>query len=115
MLAIHQHRLAPPYIIIRNPYSFTFLSPAAGTSKQTGVDCVNHRRGRDPLSAKEPSIEALDRLFSAADLVELDVDLALAVGVKRNVNNMAILFLTFSLDVVFEFFDPGITGFPANV
>jgi hypothetical protein len=93
-------------------YLREFLSrPAAGSPEQAGIHRVDDRRSRNAPASEESAVESLDRFFAAADLVELDVYLALTVGVKRNVNNMAILFLTFRLNIILQFFDPSITGF----
>jgi hypothetical protein len=79
---------------------------ATRSSKQTGVHGVHNRRRRYPSATKESAVESLNGLLAAADFVELDIYFALAVGVKGNVNDMAILLLTFCLDIILELLDP---------
>ena len=66
----------------------------------------------DLPTPKEPAVETLDGILSTLDLVELEVDVALGVGIKGNVDDFAVFLGAFCTDVVFEFFDPGVTAFP---
>lgn len=49
--------------------------------EKTGVDRVNNWGSSDHPAAKVPAVEALDGVLAARDLVELEVDVALGVGV----------------------------------
>jgi hypothetical protein len=85
--------------------------PLAG--ENTAVDCVHNRCSADHASAKVPSIQALDGILSALNLVELEVDVALRVGIQSNVYDVAVLLFGFLSNVIFEFLDPLFTFLPA--
>ena len=60
----------------------------------------------------------MESLLAAGDGVKLDEDVALAVGVDSNVNDLAVLLVALSLDFDLEVFDPVVTPvalFPENV
>lgn len=78
-------------------------------SVQTAVDGVDDWLGADLAAAEEPAVEALDRIFAALDTVELEIDVALGIWIYSNVNDVTVFVFAFSLDVIFEFFDPRIT------
>lgn len=79
---------------------------------QTAVDGINDWLCADLATAEEPSVKALDRVFAALDPVELEIDVALGIRIYSNVNDVTVLVFAFSLDVIFEFFDPSITFLP---
>ncbi len=86
-------------------------SQGLGSREQTAVDGVNDGLRANLPTAKIPAVEALDGIFAARYALEFQVDVALGVGVERNVHHVAVLFLAFGAHVVFEFFDPGFTFF----
>lgn len=49
--------------------------------EQTAVNCVDDRLSGDLSTAKESTVEALDGILAALDSVELEVDVALRVGI----------------------------------
>jgi len=51
----------------------------------------------------------LESLLTAGDGVELDEDVALAVGIDSNVNDLAVLLVTLGLDLVLELLVPVVT------
>jgi hypothetical protein len=55
------------------------------------------------------TIETLQGLLATGDGVELDEDVALAVGVDGDVNDLAILLVALSPDLLLEILDPGVT------
>jgi hypothetical protein len=60
----------------------------------------------------------LESLLTTGDRVELDEDIALAVGVDRNVNDLAVLLVALGPDLTLELLDPVVTNvalFPSNV
>lgn len=64
------------------------------------------------------TVETLESLLTAGDGVELDEDVALAVGVDSNVNDLAVLLVTLGLDLVLELLVPVVTVvalLPGNV
>jgi hypothetical protein len=64
------------------------------------------------------TVETLESLLATGDRVELDEDVALAVGVNSNVNDLAVLLIALSLDFELELLDPVVTPvalFPSNV
>lgn len=64
------------------------------------------------------TVETLESLLTTGDGVELDEDVALAVGVDSNVNNLAVLLVTLGLDLVLELLVPVVTVvalLPGNV
>ena len=64
------------------------------------------------------TVETLESLLTAGDGVELDEDVAVAVGIDSNVNDLAVLLVTLGLDLVLELLVPVVTVvtlFPGNV
>jgi hypothetical protein len=60
----------------------------------------------------------LESLLTTGDRVELDEDIALAVGVDRNVNDLAVLLVALGPDLTLKLLDPVVTNvalFPSNV
>jgi hypothetical protein len=60
----------------------------------------------------------LESLLTTGDRVELDEDIALAVGVDRNVNDLAVLLVALGPNLTLELLDPVVTNvalFPSNV
>lgn len=52
-----------------------------GARKQTAVDRIHNRRSADHSSAEVPAIQTFDGILAALDLVELQVDVALRIGI----------------------------------
>lgn len=77
-----------------------------GTREDTAVDGVHDRLGGDRAAAEETTVETLDGVFAALDLVEFQVDVAFRVRIYGDVNNMAIFVIALLADVLLEFFDP---------
>lgn len=64
------------------------------------------------------TVETLESFLTTGDGVELDEDVALAVGVDSNVNDLAVLLVTLGLDLVLELLVPVVTVvalLPGNV
>ena len=64
------------------------------------------------------TVETLESLLTTGDGVELDEDVAVAVGIDSNVNDLAVLLVTLGLDLVLELLVPVVTVvtlFPGNV
>jgi hypothetical protein len=60
----------------------------------------------------------LESLLTTGDRVELDEDITLAVGVDRNVNDLAVLLVALGPDLTLKLLDPVVTNvalFPSNV
>ena len=53
-----------------------------GAREQTAVDCIHNRCGADHASTKVSAVESLDGVLAPLNLVELEVDVALRVGVE---------------------------------
>ena len=49
--------------------------------EQTAVDRVNDWRGVYHPAAKVSSVQALDRILPALNLIELEIDIALRIGI----------------------------------
>lgn len=78
------------------------------TRKEAAIHCVNNRLSTNLPTAKEPPVQAFDGVLATLDSVELEIDVTLAIGFERNVNDVAVLFLAFGLDIFFSLFDPGV-------
>lgn len=91
----------------------TLESLGVGPEK-TGVDRVNNWGSSDHPAAKVPAVQTLDRILATRDLVELEVDIALGVGVDRDVDHVAVLGLGLFTHVVLELLDPAFTLFPVD-
>lgn len=57
------------------------VSDRLGAREQTAVDGVHNRCGAYHPSAEVAAVEALDSVLATLDLVELEVDVALGVGI----------------------------------
>lgn len=84
-----------------------WLLDSLSTGEETAVDSVNDWLRRNPLAAKETTIQALNGVLAALNAVKLQVNVALRVWIYRNVNNMAIFFFALLANVVLQFLDPG--------
>ena len=90
----------------------THPSNGLGAAEQRAIDSINDRLRADLPTTEEASIEALDGVLPSLHAVELEVDVALGVGVKSNVDHMPILLLTLGTYVVLELLDPGFSLLP---
>jgi hypothetical protein len=90
---------------------FEGRSECLSPREQTAVHSVNDGLRTDLPTAKVSSVQSLDGVLASADPVELEVDVALSVGVEGDVHDMAVFFFAFGADIVFEFFDPDLTFF----
>jgi hypothetical protein len=54
------------------------------------------------------TVETLESLLAAGDGIKLDEDVALAVGVDGDVDDLAVLFAALALDLYFELLDPAV-------
>lgn len=75
----------------------------SGAREDAAVNGIHDGGCVDHAASEVASVEALDGVLAALDLVELEVDLAGGVSVDGNVHNAAILVLALGLDVFFEF------------
>lgn len=67
------------------------------------VDCIDHVLSGDHASAEPPAVETSNSVLAALDTVKFDVDFAIVVvECKADVNDLAILLVTFALDVFLE-------------
>jgi len=83
-----------------------------GAREQTAVDCIHNRRGADHATSKVPAVQALDGVLATLNLVEFEKDVAIRVGVQRNMDYVAIFLFGFLSNVILEFFDPAFTFLP---
>ena len=74
--------------------------------EQAAVDGVDDGLGADLAATEETAVEALDGVLTALHRRELEVDVALRVGVERDVHHVPVLALALILDVFLEFLDP---------
>lgn len=86
----------------------------SGARKQTAVDSIHNRRRADLSPAEETAVQALDGVLSALNLVKLQVDIALGVGVDGNVNDVAVFVLCFLTNVIFKFLNPVFALLPVD-
>lgn len=77
------------------------------------VDGINDEGRRDLPSAEETAVETFDSIFATFDLVKLDVNIALAVGINGDVIDFAIFSIAFSFDIFFQLLCP-ILAFLSN-
>jgi hypothetical protein len=54
------------------------------------------------------AVETLESLLAAGDGIELDEDVALAIGVDGDVDDLAVLLAALALDLYFELLDPSV-------
>ena len=83
---------------------------AIGPPKQTRIYRIHNGAGWNPPPTEEPPIETLDGLFASLYLFKLYVDLSLAVGIQGDMNDMAVFALAFCFNVIFQIFNPSISG-----
>lgn len=83
-----------------------------GAREQTAVDRVHNRSSSDHPSVKVAAVESLDGVLSARNLVELEVDVALGVGVEGDVHDAAVLLRSFLPDFVLELLGPVLAHLP---
>lgn len=89
------------------------LVASHGLGEETAIDGLDDRLSSDGATAEESAVETLDGILAARDRFELDVDVALGVGVYCNVNNLAILLLALVANVVLELSGPVVATLPA--
>jgi hypothetical protein len=82
------------------------VSDGPGAREQTAVDGVHNRSSCDHPSIKITAVQALDGVLSALDLVELEVDVARRIGVKSDVDDVAVLLLGLLSNLFFELLGP---------
>jgi hypothetical protein len=80
-------------------------------AKQRTIHGINNRLRANLPTAKETAIEPLDCVLASLDAVELEVDVPLGVGVKGDVDDVAVFFFAFGADVGFELVDPAVAFF----
>lgn len=90
-------------------------SDRSGAREQTAVDGIYNRRRVDHPSAKISAVETLNGVLAALDLVELEINVALGVGIHRDVDDVTVLGLGLLPDVVLEFLYPVLTLLPEVV
>ena len=67
------------------------------------IDGINDVLSRDHAPAEPTAVETSNGVFAALDTVKLDVDLAIVVVERKaDVDDLAILLVTFVLDVILE-------------
>ena len=84
-----------------------------GAREQTAVDRVHNRSSSDHPSVKVAAVESLDGVLSARHLVELEVNVALGVGVEGDVHDVAVLLGSFLPDFILELLGPVLAHLPA--
>ena len=82
------------------------LELACSSAPKRVVDFVNNVRGADGTVVEVATVETLESLLATGDRVELNEDVALAVGVDSNVDDLAVLLVTLGLDLNLEILDP---------
>ena len=92
----------------------TSVSDSLGPRKETAVDSIHHGSGTDLSAAKEAPVETFDGVFPSLDPIELEIDLALGVGIQGNVDDVSVLLLTLGSDVVLQLLDPGLALLPGE-
>ena len=79
---------------------------AGGSAPERVVDLVHDIGGADHAVVEVAAVETLESLLTARDRVELDVDVALGVGIDSNVYDLSVLLVALALDFCLEVFDP---------
>lgn len=82
------------------------------TREQTAVDSVHNRRGANHASTKVTTIQTLDSILTALDLVKLQIYVALRIRVEGDMDNMTIFFSGFLSNVILQFLNPAFTFLP---
>jgi hypothetical protein len=82
--------------------------------EQTAVDRVNNWLGTDLPSTKESSVEAFNGILASLYAIKLQVNVTLGVWIEGNVDDVSVLLLTFSFDIIFKLLGPGIPFFSAQ-
>lgn len=52
-----------------------------GSREETAIHCIDDGLGADLSTAKESAVEAFDGILASLDAVELEIDIALRVGI----------------------------------
>lgn len=87
----------------------------ASAGEETAVDCIDNGSCCNHPAAKVSAVETQDGILASLNLVELQVDITLGVGVERDVDDVSILLFSFLTDVIFQFFSPVLAFFPVTV
>ena len=74
--------------------------------EEGAVNRVNNRLSADLPTTKESSIQPLYGILAPLNTIKFEVDVALRVGVKCDMNHVTILFFALGANIVFELFDP---------
>ena len=90
-------------------------SECFGTGEETAVDGVNNWLSTDLPTTKEPSIETLECVLSALNLLEFDVDIAFGIRIERDMDDMTVFVLALGANVIFELLYPAVTLFSADL
>jgi hypothetical protein len=103
---------APPERTSLNvPYDVC-LELAGCSTPERVVDFVDNVRCTDRSVVETASVKTLEGFLTSRNRVELDVDIALCVGVNSNVHNFAVLLvaldLDFGLEVLYPVVAPGL-------
>jgi hypothetical protein len=103
---------APPERTSLNvPYDVC-LELAGCSTPERVVDFVDNVRCTDRSVVETASVKTLEGFLTSRDRVELDVDIALCVGVNSNVHNFAVLLVAldpdFGLEVLYPVVAPGL-------
>ncbi len=86
-----------------------------GAREHGAVHGVNDWCGTDHPTAEVSAVETLDCVLATLDTVKLEVDVALAVRVKRDVDDVAVLRLGLSANVIFELLLPVVSSLPEQL
>lgn len=77
-----------------------------GVGEEAAVDSIDDRLDSDHVARKVAAVETSHGVSAALDAVELDIDVALGVGICCQVNNVTVLLLALLFDVLFETTNP---------
>ena len=75
-------------------------------TKERVVDLVDHVGSSNSAAVEAASIETLISRLATCNFGELQVDVAIGVGIDRDMNDLAVACLALIVDFFFEVFDP---------
>ena len=94
------------------------LELASSSTPEGIVDLVDDVGGTDSAVVEVAAVKTLKSLLAPGNRVELDINVTLGVGVDSDMDDFAVLLVTFGLDFGLQIFDPVVTPgflFPINV
>lgn len=82
------------------------LSEGGGCGVERVVDSINDVRGANRAAVEATTVKTLHSFLATGKRIELDVDVAIRVGVNSDVDNLAVLLVALGLHLDLQLFSP---------